>query len=152
MTHCVFLQLSLDDEPSAYGTYTASGAATELPYSGKGLLAALVLVVWSMHCIGRSNCNGCNTRWIHHDLLTLCCVFLPDKLPNQKIRLRSGMRKCFPHTTTKPESYVGNNTMEQFVTRSLHLQWMIWAKLALRRCTEGEASDVVRSQSAFFVR
>ena len=62
-TYHVFRQLSLDDEPSAYGTYTASGAARELPYSGEGLLEALVLVVWNMHCIGRSNCNGYgNTR------------------------------------------------------------------------------------------
>ena len=58
-TYRVFRRLSLDDEPSAFGTYTASDAAGELPYSREGLLVALVLMVWSIICMGRSNHNGC---------------------------------------------------------------------------------------------
>ena len=76
----------------------------------------------------------------------------PSQQPNQKIRLRRRERKCCPHATAKPEFYVGNNTTEIIATRRPHLQWMIWAKLALRRCTEGEASDVVRLKRRLFLR
>ena len=74
----------------------------------------------------------------------------PSQQPTQKIRLRRRERKCCPHATAKPEFYVGNNTTEIIATRRPHLQRMIWAKLALRRCTEGEASDVVRLKRRLF--
>ena len=79
-THRVFRRLSLEDEPSAFGRYTASDAAGKLPYSREGLLSALLSMVWSMHCIGRRNSNGHgNTRLIHHDLLSLNPIILPHK-------------------------------------------------------------------------
>ena len=79
-TDRVFRRLSLEDEPSAFGTYTASDAAGKLPYSREGLLVALVSVVWGMHRMGQRNSNGYgNTRWIHHDLLSLCHKILPHK-------------------------------------------------------------------------
>ena len=55
----VFRQLSIDDEPSTLGTYTASDAAGELPYSREVVLSSLVSMVWSTTCIGRRNGNGC---------------------------------------------------------------------------------------------
>ena len=104
-----------------------------------------------MHCIGRSNCNGYgNRRWIHHDLFSLNAVILPNKLPNLKIRLRSRVRKCCPHATAKPESYVGNRRTEWNCIQRVALAMDDMAKLALRRCTEGEASDVVRLKRRLF--
>ena len=58
-TYRVFRRLPLDDEPSAFGTYTSSDAAGELPYSREGLQVALVLMVWSITRMGGSNGNGC---------------------------------------------------------------------------------------------
>ena len=58
-TDRVFRRLSLDDEPSAFGAYTASDAAGELPYSREGLPVAMVSIVCSIIRVGRSNDNGC---------------------------------------------------------------------------------------------
>ena len=57
-TYHVFRQLSIDDEPSTLGTYTASDAAGELQYSREGLPSALVSMVWSITCVGSRNGNG----------------------------------------------------------------------------------------------
>ena len=51
-TYHVFRQLSIDDEPSTLGTYTASDAAGELPYSREGVLSSLVSMVWSITGVG----------------------------------------------------------------------------------------------------
>ena len=68
----------------------------------------------------------------------------PSQQTNQKIRLRRRERKCCPHATAKPEFYVGNNTTEIFATEASLAMDDDMAKLALRRCTEGEASDARR--------
>ena len=117
-TYHVFRQLSIDDEPSTLGTYTASDATGELPYSREGVLPSLVSMVWSKTCIGRRNGNGCGGYGVlNHHRASVNAKIKALKRPRLKIRECSRTRKCCPRAATFPNSTLETIQTEHFCIR-----------------------------------